>query len=60
MIERVYNLSNCIGKEQIMKNKNIIIGVCCLVAIVAIVIEIMFLTKPKYEVTFMSDDKVLE
>ena len=43
-----------------MKNKNIIIGVCCLVAIVAIVIAIMFLTKPKYEVTFMSDDKVLE
>ena len=43
-----------------MKKKNIIIGVCCLVAIVAIVIAIMFLTKPKYEVTFISDDKVLE
>lgn len=43
-----------------MKNKNIIIGVCCLVAIVAIVIAIMLLTKPKYEVTFISDDKVLE
>ena len=43
-----------------MKNKNIIIVVCCLVTILAIAIAIMFLTKPKYEVTFMSDDKVIE
>lgn len=43
-----------------MKKKNIIIGVCCLVTICIIIIAIMFLMKPKYEVTFVSDDKVLE
>lgn len=43
-----------------MKKKNIIIGVCCLIAICIIVIAILFFAKPKYEVTFMSDDKVIE
>ncbi len=43
-----------------MKKKNIIIGVCSLVAICVIIIGILYITKPKYEVTFISDDKVLE
>lgn len=41
-------------------NKKVIIGISCLVVIVLVILAVLLTRNPKYEVTFISDNEVLE